>query len=67
MERRSFIVDHTDADARLDRWCQRILGRAPNAVYQKALRTGRIRLNGKKAEGSTRIQQGDVIEKIELI
>jgi 23S rRNA pseudouridine955/2504/2580 synthase len=62
MERRSYVVDAMDGNTRLDRWCQRILGQAPNSVYQKALRSGRIRLDGKKCEGSVRVFEGMVVE-----
>ena len=62
VDRKTFVVDAMDGNTRLDRWCQRILGSAPNSVYQKALRTGRIRLNGKKAEGSVRVFEGDIVE-----
>jgi 23S rRNA pseudouridine955/2504/2580 synthase len=62
MERKTFIVDAMDGNTRLDRWCQRILGSAPNSVYQKALRSGRVRLNGKKAEGNKRVFEGDSVE-----
>ena len=62
MERRSYVVDAMDGNTRLDRWCQRILGSAPNSVYQKALRVGKVRLNGKKCEGSVRVFEGDVVE-----
>ena len=62
MERKSYVVDAMDGNTRLDRWCQRILGSAPNSVYQKALRSGRIRLDGKKAEGSKRVFEGNIIE-----
>ena len=51
-----------DGNTRLDRWCQRILGSAPNSVYQKALRTGRIRLDGKKSDGSVRVFEGMIVE-----
>ena len=62
MEKRTYKVDDMDGNTRLDRWCQRILGSAPNSVYQKALRSGRIRVNGKKAEGSVRVFANDVVE-----
>lgn len=62
MHRTTYTVDVTDNATRLDRWCQRILGRAPNSIYQKALRKGLIRLNGKKADGNARVATGDVIE-----
>ena len=62
MEKKTYIVDAMDGNTRLDRWCQRILGRAPNSVYQKALRQGRIRLNGKKVDGSVRVFEDMEVE-----
>lgn len=62
MDRKTYKIHEEDDGARLDRWCQRVLGRAPNSVYQKALRKGLIRLEGKKAEGNARIKAGQVIE-----
>ncbi len=62
MQRKTYLVDAMDGNTRLDRWCQRILGSAPNSIYQKALRTGRIRLNGKKVEGNVRVFEDDVVE-----
>ena len=62
MERRTYKVAAMDGNTRLDRWCQRILGSAPNSVYQKALRSGRIRLDGKKCEGSVRVFEGMQVE-----
>ena len=62
MEKRTYKVDDMDGNTRLDRWCQRILGSAPNSIYQKALRKGFIRLNGKKVEGSVRVFADDVVE-----
>ena len=62
MEKRHYKVHHEDEGARLDRWCQRILGSAPNAVYQKAIRKGLIRVQGKKAEASTRVMRDQMVE-----
>lgn len=62
MEKRTYKVHHEDEGARLDRWCQRILGSAPNSVYQKAIRKGLIRLQGKKAEASTRVSRDQTVE-----
>lgn len=62
MERKTYTVDATDTNSRLDRWCQRILGRAPNSVYQKAIRKGLVRINGKKADGADRVVTGMQIE-----
>lgn len=62
MEKRTYRVAKEDNDARFDRWCQRILGKAPNSVYLKAMRKGLLRVEGKKAEGNTRVKAGQVIE-----
>ena len=62
MEKKTYRVHKDEDGARLDRWCQRILGSAPNSVYQKALRKGLIRLEGKKSEGSDRVAVGQSIE-----
>jgi 23S rRNA pseudouridine955/2504/2580 synthase len=61
MEAKQFRVHSSDDGARLDRWCQRILGRAPNSIYQKALRKGLIKLEGKKADGNDRVKTGQTI------
>lgn len=55
MDKRTYTVADIDGNTRLDRWCQRILGGAPNSVYQKAIRKGFIRLNGKKVDASERV------------
>lgn len=62
MEKKTYKVHAEDHDTRLDRWCQRILGSAPNSIYQKAIRKGLIRVQGKKAEGSTRVTRDQTIE-----
>lgn len=59
---KTYRVAGEDDETRLDRWCQRVLGGAPNSVYQKAIRKGQIRLQGKKAEGSTRVKRDQVVE-----
>lgn len=62
MEKRHYKVHHEDEGSRLDRWCQRILGSAPNSVYQKAIRKGLIRLQGKKVEASARVMRDQTVE-----
>ena len=62
LERRTYKVVDMDGNTRLDRWCQRILGDAPNSIYQKAIRKGFIRLNGKKVEASERVFAGMEVE-----
>lgn len=62
MEKRQYKVHPDDDNSRIDRWCQRVLGSAPNSVYQKAMRKGLIRLQGKKVEGSTRVHRDQIVE-----
>jgi len=62
MEKRTYRIAKEDDGARFDRWCQRILGKAPNSVYLKAMRKGLLRIDGKKAEGNTRVSAGQTIE-----
>ncbi|HKY95349.1 MAG TPA: S4 domain-containing protein, partial [Kiloniellales bacterium] len=39
-----------DADQRLDRWLRRAFPAASQGLIQKLLRTGQIRVDGKRAE-----------------
>lgn len=50
-----------DNDIRLDRWFKRHLPYIQHALLQKALRKGQVRLEGKKADASTRIQTGQIL------
>lgn len=59
---KTYRVAGEDDDTRLDRWCQRILGKAPNSIYQKAIRKGLVRLQGKKVEASTRVKRDQMVE-----
>lgn len=58
MERRIHEEDH---DIRLDRWFKRHLPHISNGMLQKALRKKDVRLDGKRAEASTRIAEGQSI------
>ena len=47
-----------DADQRLDRWLRRIFPTVSQGLIQKLLRTGQIRIDGKRAEASQRLATG---------
>jgi len=55
------IVGRDDADMRLDRWFKRHFPALTHGHLEKLLRTGQVRLNGKRAQGSDRIASGDSI------
>lgn len=54
-------VTAADNGQRLDRWLKRICSGVPFVGLQKAIRTGAVRINGRKAQPDTRLQTGDVV------
>jgi 23S rRNA pseudouridine955/2504/2580 synthase len=55
------IIDESDDDIRLDRWFKRHYSNVPHGELQKAARKGLIRLNGKKADLTVRVQTGQEV------
>ncbi len=58
---RHITVEADDDGQRLDRWFKKHLPQAPYTMLQKLLRKGQIRVDGKRAGPSDRIQTGQVI------
>ncbi len=56
-----FTIDEGDDGIRLDRWFKRHHPHITHALLQKHLRKGAVRLNGKKAETSARLEAGHVL------
>jgi 23S rRNA pseudouridine955/2504/2580 synthase len=54
-------VHAADAESRLDRWFRRHFPQLTQGALQKLLRTGQIRVDGKRAEGNTRLERGQEI------
>lgn len=54
-------VEADDSGQRLDRWFKRKFPHIPHGKVEKLLRTGQIRINGKRAKGSSRIEPADDI------
>ena len=59
---RKFEVSKNDADQRLDKFVQKVAGNLSPSLMYKYLRKKSIKVNGKRAEGNTRLQVGDVVE-----
>ena len=59
---KSFVVDATFNNMRLDRFLRNKLGKIPQSLIEKKLRTGKIRLNKKKVKSSTKVVLNDIIE-----
>ena len=59
---KQFIVNENDANQRLDKFLQKTAPNLPVSVLYKSLRTKHIKVNRKRAEGSTRLALGDVVD-----
>lgn len=57
--RDSFIAGRDDDGKRVDRVVRRILGDVPLSAVFKALRTGSVRVNGRKPLPADRVREGD--------
>ena len=56
------IVDSTCNDMRIDRWIRNYIGKIPQGLIEKNLRSGKIKLNKKKIKSSHKIKTNDKIE-----
>ena len=54
-------IPPVDAGMRLDRWFRREVPELSFGQLSKLLRTGQIRVGGKRAKGSTRLEEGDAV------
>ena len=58
---KTYIVDSTCNDMRLDRWLRLKIGKIPQSLVEKYLRTGKIKLNRKKVKSSFKVKTKDEI------
>ena len=63
---KSFVVDATFNNMRLDRFLRNKIGKIPQGLIEKKLRTGKIRLNKKKVKSSTKVNLNDTVELFNL-
>lgn len=59
---KTFTVTKNDASLRLDKFIVKNCPALPSSLMFKYIRTKRIKVNGKRAEISTRLQEGDTVE-----
>ncbi len=59
---KEFIVNRNDAGQRLDKFVSKTVPRLPQSLMYKAIRSKRIKLNGKRAEISVRLCEGDAVQ-----
>ncbi len=60
--KKSYIVDSTCNDMRIDRWVRFKFGKIPQGLIEKYLRSGKIKLNKKKIKSSQKISTKDNID-----
>jgi 23S rRNA pseudouridine955/2504/2580 synthase len=60
--KKSYTVDSTCNDMRIDRWIRATLGQIPQGLIEKNLRAGKIKLNKKKIKSSHKIKTNDEVD-----
>jgi len=60
--KKTYIVDTTSNDMRIDRWIRHLLGKIPQSLIEKNLRAGKIKLNKKKIKSSHKVKSNDQID-----
>ena len=64
--KKSFTVDSTCNDMRIDRWTRLKIGKIPQGLIEKYLRSGKIKINKKKIKSSSKVKTNDVIDFFNL-
>ena len=64
--RKSYTVDSTFNDMRIDRWTRLKIGKIPQGLIEKYLRYGKIKINKKKIKSSTKVKTNDIISFFNL-
>ena len=59
---KSFTIGKNDAGTRLDRFMTKTAPLLPKSLLYKYIRLKRIKVNGKRAEISTRLEEGSIVE-----
>ena len=64
--KKSFTVDSTCNDMRIDRWIRHKIGKIPQGLIEKYLRSGKIKINKRKVKSSTKVKNNDIINFFNL-
>ena len=64
--KKSFIVDSSYHNIRIDKWIRNNLGKVPQGLIEKNLRFGKIKLNKKKVKSSHKLNQDDLIDVFDI-
>ena len=63
---KSYTVDSTCNDMRIDRWTRLKIGKIPQGLIEKYLRSGKIKINKKKIKSSKKVKTNDIISFFNL-
>jgi 23S rRNA pseudouridine955/2504/2580 synthase len=61
-----YTVDSTCNDMRIDRWTRLKIGKIPQGLIEKYLRSGKIKINKKKIKSSTKVKTNDIVNFFNL-
>ena len=64
--KKSYTVDSTCNDMRIDRWTRLKIGNIPQGLIEKYLRSGKIKINKKKIKSSSKVKTNDIINFFNL-
>ena len=64
--KKSYAVDSTCNDMRIDRWIRLKIGKIPQGLIEKFLRSGKIKINKKKIKSSTKVKTKDIVSFFNL-
>ena len=64
--KKSYTVDSTCNDMRIDRWTRLKIGKIPQGLIEKYLRAGKIKINKKKIKSSTKVKTNDIVNFFNL-
>jgi len=60
--KKTYKIDAVYNDMRIDRWIRNNIANLPQALIEKSLRNGKIKLNKKKIKSSYKIKTNDQID-----
>ena len=60
--KKTFTVEYTFNEMRIDRWVRNNLGKVPQSLIEKNLRNGKIKLNNKKIKSSHKVKTNDRVD-----
>ncbi|MBP3706356.1 MAG: RluA family pseudouridine synthase [Clostridia bacterium] len=59
---KSFVVTKNDSEKRLDKFISKVCPALPQGLMYKYIRLKRIKVNSRRAEISTRLKEGDIVD-----